>query len=133
MAAFEKGDLEPLFQAIDEAIVWKSGSVRPGDFRFAGEYRNRAGVVDVMSKFAMSYFVRRFTPREIVSSGEIVWGLFDVEMTYQPMAENPRRRRPVALECALRWRVKGGRILEHQAFYDTAAMLAQQAERARPA
>ncbi|MBN9553824.1 MAG: nuclear transport factor 2 family protein [Alphaproteobacteria bacterium] len=132
MAAFEKGDLEPLFKAIDEGIVWKTASTRAGDFRFSGEYRNRAGVVEVMSKFAMSYFVRRFAPREILSSGEIVWGLFDVEMTYQPMAENPQWRRPVALECAMRWRVKDGRILEHQAFYDTASMLAQQAESARP-
>jgi ketosteroid isomerase-like protein len=130
MAAFEKGDLEPLFKAIDDNIVWKSASTQTGDFRFSGEYRNRSGVVEVMSKFAMSYFVQRFAPVEIVSNGEIVWGLFDVHMVYQPMAENPQARRTVKLDCAMRWRVRDGKILEHQAFYDTAAMLTQQAQRA---
>jgi len=128
MAAFEKGDLEPLFKAIDDNIVWKSASAHPGDFRFSGEYRNRAGVVEVMSKFAMSYFVQRFAPVEIVSGGDIVWGLFDVHMIYQPMAENAQTRRAIKLDCAMRWRVRDGRIVEHQAFYDTASMLAQQGQ-----
>ena len=35
-------------------------------------------------------------------------------------------RKTAALEIALRWQLKDGKIIEHQAFFDTAKLLAQQ-------
>ena len=67
-------------------------------------------------------------PKEIISHGEIVWGLFEVESDYKP-ANKPRQRpQYIIIECAIRWRVRDHKIIEHQAFFDTASLLVQQGE-----
>ena len=57
----------------------------------------------------------------MMAEGEVVWGLFDVEAQYQPTG------RILKMAIAIRWRVRDGKLLEHQAFFDTANLLAQQA------
>jgi hypothetical protein len=32
----------------------------------------------------------------------------------------------VSFDCAIRWRLKNGKVIEHQAFIDTAAMLVRE-------
>jgi ketosteroid isomerase-like protein len=125
-AAFEKADLRPLFDAIDDDIVWKSAAGEGGPFAFGGVYRNRAGVLEVTSHIAARYAFSRFSPREIVSSGDIVWGLFEVEGEYFAAAPGPRLGKPCRFDYALRWRLRRGRIVEHQGFFDTDALLRQQ-------
>jgi ketosteroid isomerase-like protein len=128
VAAFANADLRPLFDAVDDNTVWKSGSVFEGVFRFGGQYQKRIGVFDVTLQITMVYFFRRFEPIEIVSSGEVVWGLFQVEADYIPLGEHQESAQPVSLVCAIRWVVRNERILEHQSFFDTAGLLAQQGE-----
>lgn len=118
--AFEKGDLQPLLTVIDEHTVWKSASTMQGRFRFGGAYRTRAGILEVTSQIATTYLFRRFHPVEIIASGEIAWGLFDAQIEHRPSGN------VINLEIALRWRVKNGMLREHQAFFDTASLLAQQ-------
>jgi len=131
-AAFEQADLQPLFDAVDDETVWKSAAGSKNHFRFGGEYKKRAGVIDVTSHISTSYYFWHFKPKEIISHGEIVWGLFDVEADYKP-ADKPRQRpKYVFFECALRWRVRDNKIIEHQAFFDTASLLAQQGELPNP-
>jgi ketosteroid isomerase-like protein len=127
VAAFEKGDLVPLVAAADPNIVWKSGSTRKGPFRFGGTYQRTPGLVEVLSEISSRYTFRRFEPREIVSSGEVVFGLFDVEIEYRGAGDWPvLQSKPIVTEFVLRWRVRDDKILEHQAFFDTASMLMQQ-------
>jgi ketosteroid isomerase-like protein len=127
-AAFEKADLQPLFDAVDDETVWKSASSLKNGFRFGGEYKKRAGVIDVTSRISTSYYFWHFKPKEIISHGEIVWGLFEVEADYKPANKPKQRPRYVIFECAIRWRVRDNKIIEHQAFFDTASLLDQQGE-----
>jgi ketosteroid isomerase-like protein len=122
--AFEQGDLDPLFSAIDENIVWKSAATRGGPFNFGGIYYKTDGVVELMSELTTEYFFHKFRPREILSSTERVWGLFDVEGEYLPLGA--RFGRPFEYECTIHWRMKGKKIIEHQTFFDTNALLRQQ-------
>jgi ketosteroid isomerase-like protein len=122
--AFEQSDLKPLFESVADDIVWKSGAAREGPFIFGGTYVGRLGVVEVTSRISTGYVFRQFSPKEIVSSGDIVWGLFDVAGDY--VTARGRTRRPFRLEFAIRWRVQRGKIVEHQSFFDTHSLLQQQ-------
>lgn len=126
VAAFAEGDLKPLMSAADSEIVWKSASSRTGLFRFGGIYKKTNGLIEVLSEITSRYTFRRFEPREILSSGEVVFGLFDVELVYRSTADARADLKPIVSEFVLRWRVRNDKILEHQAFFDTASMLVQQ-------
>jgi hypothetical protein len=70
-------------------------------------------------------------PREIVAAGNVVWGLFDVELDYDPSRGvddigKSKHSKSAELEVAIRWRLKDEKIIEHQAFFDTASLLIQQ-------
>jgi ketosteroid isomerase-like protein len=121
-------DLRTLMAAVDDNTVWKSAAGTISPFRFGGEYRSRAGIADVTSNIFATYTFLRYDAREIVSAGEIVWGLFDVESLYHPNRDRRDSGKPVRYECALRWRVHNGMILEWQAFFDTLSLLHQQGE-----
>jgi ketosteroid isomerase-like protein len=131
-AAFEVGDLRPLFAAVHKDIVWKAASPRTNLFRFGGVHRQREGVMDVTAQIAMDYVFRSFKPREIVTKGDVVWGLFDVEADFESSGSVPQTKQ-VKLEVAIRWRLKDGKIIEHQSFFDTASLLMQQGELPDPA
>jgi ketosteroid isomerase-like protein len=124
--AFEMGDLQPLLSIIDEKTVWKTASTTRGLFRFGGEYKNRAGIVEVTAQIASTYLFRRFQPKEIVSNDGIAWGLFDVEVEHRPTGKI------IEMEIALRWHVQNDMLREHQAFFDTADLLMQQGQPVQP-
>jgi ketosteroid isomerase-like protein len=123
-SAFEEGDVRPLMAAIHPDVVWKSASKYGGLFSFGGKHMDRIGVVEVLSKIALRYTFTRFRPKEIVEQGDMVWGLFDTKLAYKP----PKGRAPksVTIEIAIRWKLCDGKIVEHQAFFDTASVLVQQ-------
>ena len=135
VAAFEEGDLKPLLGAVHKDIVWKAASPHTNLFRFGGVHHTREGVMDVTAQIAMDYVFRSFKPREIVAKGDVVWGLFEVEADFEFESGKPgqglKQRsdrpeiRPVKLDIAIRWRLKDGKIIEHQAFFDTASLLLQ--------
>lgn len=127
-AAFEIGDLRPLFDAIDPAVVWQSGATADSGLRFGGTYNGRSGVLEITSQLAAGYLFRRFRPREILSSGDLVWGLFNVEGAFLPL---PSQHRdivvPFHINCAIRWRMRNNKVIEHHSFFDTLSLLQQQA------
>lgn len=127
VAAFGDGDLRPLMAAIHKDIVWKAASPHTRLFRFGGVHEKREGVMDVTAQIAMEYTFRSFTPREIIARGDVVWGLFEVEAVYEFQTGGPSPK-TVKLDIAIRWRLKDGKILEHQAFFDTASLLMQRGE-----
>jgi ketosteroid isomerase-like protein len=124
-AGFEKSDMQPLLEAMHDDIVWKTASRQEGVFRFGGEYRGRAGVLTVLSQLAMDYTFRRLTPKEILASGDTVWALCDAALSFDPKGKSVTAN-SVDLEMAIHWKLKDGKIIEHQAFFDTAALLIQQ-------
>jgi ketosteroid isomerase-like protein len=128
VAAFEKSDLQPLFDAVHENIVWKTASTQEALFRFGGEYKDRTGLLVILANLAKDYTFYRFHPKEIISSGDVVWGHFDVGLFFDPKgAGEPKKH--ITLEMAVRWRLKDGKIIEHQGFFDTASLLIQQGKR----
>ncbi|HML11079.1 MAG TPA: nuclear transport factor 2 family protein [Stellaceae bacterium] len=120
--AFEMADLRPLFDAIDDKIVWKSAVTTTGTFGFGGVYRNRAGVVQLTTQVISAYNIERLRPKEIIESGNTVWGLFNVEGEFRPSVAVGRFK----CDYAVRWRLRRGKIVEHQGFVDTHALLQQQ-------
>jgi ketosteroid isomerase-like protein len=124
-AAFAQSDLGPLMNALHDDVVWKSASRHPGPFSFQGDYRNRAGVVEVLSNIAKDYTFHHMTPKEITGGKDVVWGLFDVGLHYDARGKGALGE-PVQLEIAIHWRLKDGKIIEHQAFFDTAYLAMRQ-------
>ena len=128
VAAFAQSDLQPLLDALHDDVVWKSASRQPGLFSFQGEYRNRAGVREVLSNISKDYTFHHMKPQDIQETGDTVWGLFDVGLRYDHKGRTSEEK-IVQLEIAIRWRMKDGKIIEHQAFFDTAyLMLLQQGQ-----
>jgi len=125
VAAFEKSDMQPLFDAIHEDIVWKAASFQEGVFRFGGEYKGRAGVQAVMGALSQAYHFYKFVPKDVIASSDVVWGHFDVSLLFDPKREGEAKRH-ATLDMAFRWKLKDGKIIEHQGYFDTAALLAQQ-------
>jgi ketosteroid isomerase-like protein len=125
VAAFEKSDLQPLLNALHNDVVWKSASKYGGLFSFHGEYRNRAGVLEVLSNISKDYTFHHMKPIEVAEIGSVVWGLFDVGLRFDAKGRNTEER-IVQLDMAIRWRLKDGKIIEHQAFFDTAHLMIQQ-------
>lgn len=126
VAAFAELDLQPLLDAVHEDVVWRSASKLEGPFSFRGEYRNRAGVRELLSIISKDYTFEHMKPKEIVASGDVIWGLFDVGLRYDAKGKGVVPA-IVALDMAIRWRLKDNKIIEHQAFFDTALLLAHQA------
>jgi hypothetical protein len=132
MRAVTKGiatnDMRPLMAAIDDNTVWKTAASAGSPFRFGGEYRTRAGVADVTSNIFSAYTFLIFDDREIISSGEVAWGLFDVTCLYHPAKKRGLEDKLVRYEFALRLHVRDDKIREWHGFFDTLSLLYQQGE-----
>jgi ketosteroid isomerase-like protein len=122
--AWGEGDLSPLRKALHDDVLWISATTEWDDrLRFGGVTRGRAEALAVLAKAATTYFTTFAKAKEIISSGEVVWGLFDCKARYVGNPDSADRT--VSAEVAFRWRVRNGKILEAQAFQDTAGVLAQ--------
>ena len=125
--AWGEADLVPVREALDENVVWKSASSCDGtEFVFGGEYRGRDNVIALLSRLSTKYFFQQYAAKEIISKGEIVCGLFEVNGSYLPAGRSDQGRKAIKFESAFRWRIRDGKILEAQSFFDTAALLTQQ-------
>jgi hypothetical protein len=65
-------------------------------------------------------------PKEVVAARDVVWGLFDVGLCYDAKRTSGQATN-IKLDMAIRWQIKDGKIIEHQAFFDTAHLVVQQA------
>jgi ketosteroid isomerase-like protein len=125
--AWGQADLDPVRAALDDDVVWKSASTcKDGVFRFGGVYRGKSSVLALLALLSTNYFFQRYAMKEIISRGDIVWGLFDTDGVFIPTGGRDEDRRPIRFETAFRWRIRDGKILEAQSFFDTAALLVQQ-------
>ena len=131
VAGFEKSDIGPLVGALHDEIVWKSANRHDSLFRFNGEYRTRARVIERLTDLFQNYTFHRFEPKEIIAVGDVVWGYFDVVLSFDPKGSGIVSKY-VDLEIAIRWRLKEGKIIEHQSFFDTASLLIKQTQLTRP-
>jgi ketosteroid isomerase-like protein len=119
--AFKESDLEPLFAALGDDVVWKS-TAPPEFFRFGGTHRGRAGVKEFTALLLSRYHMLRFDPKLVVAQGDIVWGQFAAEAQHLPTGKIARA------DFSIRWVVRNNKLVEHQGFFDTAGVLMQQGE-----
>jgi hypothetical protein len=127
LEAWGEANLEPARAALAENVIWKTASSGQGNlFSFGGVHSGREAVLAHLYKLSISYYFQRYAAKEIISQGEIVWGLFDVSGSYLPPGGRQQDRKPITFENAFRWRVRDGKILESQSFFDTAGLLVQQ-------
>ena len=121
LAAFQDGDLGPLFAALSPDVVWKATAPKEF-FRFGGTFHGTAGIHEYTALLSSRYHFTRFTPEIVTAKGDQVWGVFEAEALHQPSG------RYVRFDLSLRWTVKDGKILSHQCFFDTASVLMQQGD-----
>lgn len=126
--AWGEADHRLVFEILDEQVIWRSAATFRGNlFRFGEIYRGRDAVIAHLSKLSTAYFFTNCTTKEIVSTGEVAWGLFDISGNYLPEGRD-RQARPLRFDCAMRWRFGSEKLLDAQTFFDTVALLAQQGE-----
>ena len=112
VAAFEQSDLQPLLNALHDDVVWKSASKHEGPFSFKGEYRNRAGVWEVLANISKDYTFQHMRPKEVIAAGDVVWGYFDVSLEpRRPDAGDENRRAAVQPHDAQRFIVGSRRAV----------------------
>ena len=122
-----QGDLRPVRRALHDDVVWFSASTQWDDrLRSGGVHKGRASVLLLLAKIATGYSTTMCRAKEVISSGEIVWGLFDFRANY--IGRPDRQKKTVGLDMAFRWRIRKGKIIEAQTFFDTASLLSQQSE-----
>ena len=122
--AWGQGDLGPVRKVLHDDVVWISAATEWDDrLCSGGVHRGRARVIALLAKIATGYLNTSCRAKEIVSSREIVWGLFDFRAKH---ISGDKADRTVTTEMAFRWRIRDGKIVEAQTFFDTAGLLAQQ-------
>jgi len=121
LAAFQDGDLGPLFDALSPEVVWKATAPKEF-FRFGGTHKGIAGMKEYTALLFSRYHFTRLAPKTISAKGDQVWGIFDMEALHQPSG------RYVRSDVSIHWTVKNGKITEHQGFFDTAGVLLQQGD-----
>jgi ketosteroid isomerase-like protein len=120
-AAWREGDMEPLLAALHPDVVWRATAPKEF-FRFGGVHHGITGVREYIALHASRYSLTRFEPKSVTAKSDQVWGLFEIEALHIPS------RKYVRSDCSIRWTVKDGQVIEHQAIFDTAAVLQQQGE-----
>lgn len=121
MAAFRDGHLDPLFDILDDDVVWISTA--PSEFfRFGGVRQGRVGVREYTALLFVGYHYTRFEPRIVTAKGDQVWGLFEIEALHRASG------RYVRTDASILWTLKDGKLVSHQGFFDTAGVLMQQGQ-----
>jgi ketosteroid isomerase-like protein len=121
IAAFKKGDLQPLFEALSPEVVWKATAPREF-FRFGGTHHGLAGMKEYTALLFSRYSFVRFEPKTVTAKGDQIWGLFEAEALHRTSGKY------VTSDITIRWAVKDGKITEHQGMFDTASVLLQQGD-----
>jgi ketosteroid isomerase-like protein len=120
-AALKESDLVPLFDALHPDVVWKATAPKEF-FRFGGTHRGIVGMREYTALLFSRYHFVRFQPKSVTAKGDQVFGLFEAEAKHRPSGRN------VKSDISIRWTVRDGKIVEHQGFFDTAAVLIQQGD-----
>ena len=120
VAGFAKSDLQPLLDAIHEEIVWKTAQGRKASSASTGNI-SIAPACWMSFRISMDYTFHHLKPKRF-QRRRCRTGTFDVSLLFDPKGKTGLQK-PIKLEIAILWRLKDGKIIEHQGFWDTASML----------
>jgi ketosteroid isomerase-like protein len=114
-AAFGRGDVSAVMEALDPNIVWTNPG--PAELRYFGTHHGRDAVLGNIFMFlAENMEIHVFEPREFVASGDRVVVLLHMEVTAR------RTGRRVTQEMAHAFRMKDGRPVEFHDFQNNYAI-----------
>jgi ketosteroid isomerase-like protein len=116
MRAYLQGDLEPLFAAASDDVVWDS-NVPKTSFRFGGRFQGRVGLKEALSLIASEFAIVRFDVRELTGDADVVWAMSDVTLS-----EHKTGKR-ADIRLANRWQFAGDKIVSCTEFFDSAGVL----------
>jgi ketosteroid isomerase-like protein len=116
MRAYLQGDLEPLFAAASDDVVWDS-NVAKRNFRFGGRFQGRVGLKEALSLIASEFAIIRYDVRELTGDGDVIWALSDVTISEHKTGKRAEIR------LANRWEFKGDKIASCTEFFDSASVL----------
>jgi len=119
LKAYERGDFDPIYKALDDDVVWASNSLA-NHYRFGGARRGRAGVVEALSMIAADYDISRYDIVEMIGEGDVIWATSTLSLF------DRKTGRPLTFPLVNRWQFKDGKIISCSEFFDTAAVLQQQ-------
>ena len=112
--AFSRGDIPAVLDNFAEDVVWR----RPrgsGDSSLGTKYQGHAGVMQFFQKLAEAEEMLAFEPREFVAQGEKVVVIGFIRSRAKPTG------REYEGEWVHVWTIRGGKVVDYQAFFDTAA------------
>ena len=112
--AFGRGDIQFVLDRIASDCRW----VEPGEgIPYSGVYTGPEGVADFFRKLSESEQIVRFEPREFFVNGDDVVALGFEECLV------PATGKKASTSWAMRFRVRDGKVVAFEGFYDTAAYL----------
>lgn len=116
IAGLATNDLRPLIEVLDDDVVWISHSP-PSYFRFGGEHRGRAGVMDLLAKIYTDFSFIRYEPDETIRSGDEMWSINNIVVHHRPTD------RTVSARLIFRMRFRNRKLVRYEGFFDTASVL----------
>jgi ketosteroid isomerase-like protein len=114
-AAFGRGDVQNIINALDESIVWKGVYGAGPQVPTSGERRGKAAVGEFFKQVGASLTFSAFEPKEFIATGDKVVALGHYTAT------TPVKKR-FDSDFAMVFTLRNGKITHFQEFCDSAAL-----------
>ncbi len=124
-AAFGRGDLETIIQAVSADVEWREVG-RPEDFPVYGQRRGPAGVREFFAILGREVDFIQFSPNEIIPAGDRVF------VFGHSLLEVRRTGRRVDTDWIHAFRIADGKVVKFDDFADTAQFAEAYAAAATP-
>ena len=115
-AAFGRGDVQAVLDAMADDVVHDEPSAGPAPFR--GTYRGRGEVAAFFRQMAESVEVLSFEPKQFVAQGDMVIAFGNYQFRARATGK------AYESDWAMAWQCKSGKIAAWKTYKDSAAELA---------
>jgi ketosteroid isomerase-like protein len=116
-AAFGRGEIQTVLEALDPQIVWENPG--PAEVRYFGTHRGPEAVLRNIFGFLQEFVdIKRLEPTRFLADDDKVVVLLQMELVTRPAGKQ------VAQEVAHVWTFKNGRVAHFHDFQNNAAVAA---------
>ena len=114
--AFGRGDINALLESFDEEITWVTPG--PNDLATSGRRTGRQEVAGFFAAVNQLFEIQRFEPREFLAQGDTIVVLGSETAVARSTG------RVIDLDWVHVFKMRNGKVVAFQEFFDTAAVLA---------
>lgn len=111
-------DFRPLIDLLHDEVIWISNA-SVAHFRWGGKHVNRSGAVELLSQLASEFSFTRFHVDDLVVCEDDALALSNVEGVHLATS------RPASVRNVLRMKLRDGKLVRVEGFFDTATVLGQ--------